>query len=296
MTARFPGFLLAVAFLLGGCARSDYHPMVFHYGSPWTEAEVNGQRGFYLVDTGASVSVIDTLVAERSGARQIGTQDIIATTGDLQLPTVSAENIEFAGRTHLDRVVSVQDFGGFKAPGGRRQSGLIGSDFFLEYTLILDMDHSRLRLTDQPAPLVSGMTPHRMRLNGGIPEIQIFFGTSQEPYWAKLDSGSGYASEDAVYFDVSLELAERYLGPRLEDEPTETVRIVSLAGRKELPIYGYGPVRVLGRELVDARLVVHDHGDGAFDRPDTILVTGSVLRQFSRVEIDFPRRMVWVKP
>jgi hypothetical protein len=287
--------LVVIAFG-AGCARRDYHPMVFHYGSPWTQAEVDGQVGYYLIDTGASVSVVDTLVSERAGSKQVGVQDIIATTGDLKLPTVATTRIDFAGRTHWDRMMSVQDFGSFKAPGGRRQSGLIGSDFFLEYTLVLDIAQSRVRLTDQAAPLGSDMSPHRMRMNGGIPEIQVFFGPEQEPVWAKLDTGSGYASEDGVYLDISSQLAERLLGAKMQEEPDETVRIVSLAGRMELPIYSHGPVRILGRDLSEVRLVVHDHGDGAFSRPDMVLVTGSVLREFSRVELDYPNRTVWVRP
>lgn len=285
---------LLVLIVAGGCAPRQ-QPMVFHFGSPWTSATVDGETGYFLLDTGASVTVMDSELVERTGARQVGSQSVIATTGHVELPTVEAGRIDVAGRRHENRLVSVQDFSLFRAPGGRRQMGLIGSDFFLEYTLAFDMERSRVALSRRPAPLAPGMLPHSMRLNNGLPEIQVLFGDDQVPLWCKLDTGSGYATEDSVYLDVSPDVARRLLGDRLLEEPEETVRIVSLAGRTELPIHVYGPVRILGRDFPEVRLVVHEHGDGAFSNPDMVLVTGSVLRQFQRVELDYPGRAVWVR-
>lgn len=286
--------LLVMGLLAIACSSTPRHPIVYYGGSPWGQASVNGQQGFFLVDTGASVTVIDTLLAEKLGARQLGSQTVVATTGELRLPMVHASEVRFAGRSHHDRILTVQDLAGFRAPGGRRQSGLIGSDFLLEYNVILDNRDSLIALSRSAAPTTRRMRQHAMRLNNGIPEIEVQF-SDGVTRWAKFDTGSGYASEDEIYIDVGPDVAEALLGRRLLSEPDDVAQVVSLAGRRELPIYQYGPITLLGREFPEIRLVVHDHSEGAFSRPGMILVTGSMLRSFSRIEIDYPRRAIWVR-
>lgn len=284
--------LLATTLFLSGCsARSQ--EMLIHYGSPWSLATVNGTSGMFLVDTGASMTVIDDAVAQRSGLQVIGTQQVIATTGEVNMPTVMLDSLRFAGYNHQRRVASTQNLRTFHGPGGQQQAGLIGSDFLKDYNVIFDMENQRLRLSHKQAPTASGMRPHPIRLYSGIPQIQVMLG-DEGPVWAKFDTGSGYADEHFIYIDVSVDVARRLLGERLDHPPAETARVVSLAGMEELKIYDFDSVRLLGRRFTNVRLVVHEHGLGAFARPDMIIVTGSVLGHFSRVELDFPRRRIWV--
>ncbi len=301
MSARGWWPLVALAAVLlalqTGCRNnSGTTPFVYYHGSPWAEGSVNGASGLFLLDTGASASVVDAELAGRAGLPTTGGESITATTGRVDVGTGRVERLELAGRTHTGRHVLVQDLGDFRAPGGRRKSGLLGSDFFLEYTLTLDMERSRMALRRSPGPSASGMTPHRMRLNAGVPTVQVFFGDgAQAPVWAKFDTGSSYADERIVHLEVTPARARALLGEDYRERPAGRLRVLSLAGEEELLLFEYGPVRLLGREFESVRLIVHEHEQGAFADPEAVLISGSVLRQFDRVDLDFPRRTVWVK-
>lgn len=239
------------------------------------------------------MTVLDSEMAARSGVVTIRERELLAPSGSVTSREGIAESVELAGRSHESRRVAVQDLAGFQAPGGRQQNGLIGSDFFLEYTVIFDMDKSRFALSEEPAPTRAGLRPHTMRLEGGTPLIEIFFEGESAPRWVRLDTGSGYFSERWVYLDVSRPMAEQLLGDAINEPPVSTAVVASIAGEEILDIHEYGPVRMLGKTFPTVRLVVRNRG-GMFEDEAVKLVSGSLLRQFSRIEVDYPRRLVWV--
>lgn len=285
-----------LALLLMACeTRREVHPITYWNGSPWARATVNETLGTFLIDTGAGMTVLDAEFAERAGVRHDGTQHIIATTGEITLATGWARTVGFLGRKHERRFVSIQDLSSFRAPGGIRQSGLIGTDFLIDYTLVFQMDESTAFLHPGPGPAGEGMIGFAFQLRDGTPTIDVEFPGPAGPLraWGKLDTGSAYSDESMVYFDMDTTLARRVLGSRLDGEPDATTMVRSLAGVWTVRLYDHGPIRLLGREIEDVRLAVHDHGEGFFGR-EGLLISGNLLARFPRMEIDFPRRMVWV--
>lgn len=295
----FPiAFLLVplLALLLAGCeARHGGHPITYWNGSPWTSASVNGTMGTFLIDTGAGMTVLDAEFAGRAGVRHDGTQRIIATTGEITLATGWAHSIDFLGTTHERRYVSIQDLSTFRAPGGIRQSGLIGTDFLLDYTLVFQMAESRAFLHPGRGPAGTHLVGFPFQLRDGIPTIEVEFPGVAGPLrtWGKLDTGSSYSDESIVYLDMDTRMARRILGDRLDGEPDATTMVRSLAGVWTVRLYDHEPIRLLGRELTGTRLAVHDHGEGFFGR-EGVLISGNLLARFPRIEVDFPRRRIWV--
>lgn len=292
-------FALLLPHLLVGCAsRQQSHPITYWNGSPWTQASVNGVLGTFLIDTGASMSVLDSDFSRRADVRSDGTKRIIATTGEVILATGWARSIEFLGEDHEDRYVSIQDLSTFRAPGGIRQSGLIGTDLLLGYTLILEMEHAtaRLKKGSEP-PMKQGLVGFPFEMIDGIPTIEVAFGSGPTPYRTKgrIDTGSGYADESMLHLDMSIGLARKVLGDRMSRPPDDMTMIRSLSGVMPIALYDHGPVRLLGQEFTNARIAVHEHGEGLF-KDDILLISGNLLAQFPHVEIDFPRRRIRVDP
>lgn len=288
--------LLTFAALTAGCATSQQTqvPMSYHYGSPWVEASVNKFPGYFLLDTGAAVTVVDRDLATRAGFRPSGQQELVGPSGSTTAFTADIDSIELAGYSHRDRQVTVQNLKGFQGPGGRQHCGIIGCDFLQDYNVVFDMNMGTVSLSNQSAPLVDGMLPYRMNLQGGTPIIEVFIPPHTRPLWAKLDTGSGYADERAVYLDMTQHLAELILGDRLQQPPDRVTRVMSITGTTTLGIYRYGPVRILGKMFPEVQIIVRPDASGVFASRDMVLISGSILNQFDRIEMDFPRRSIWV--
>lgn len=284
-------FLIALA---TGCTTPKAVPMSYHYGSPWVEATVNNTAGFFLLDTGAAVTVVDREMARRAGFRPSGQQELIGPSGSTTAFTADIETIELAGHRHYGRQVTVQNLHGFQGPGGRAHNGIIGCDFLQDYTVIFDMNMATVGLTRSAAPIAAGLMPYRMNLQAGTPVIEVFVPPHTRPLWAKLDTGSGYADERVVYLDMTQHLAEIILGERLRHPPDRVTRVMSITGTNTLGIYRYGPVKILGKTFPMVQVIVRPDAAGVFAQRDMVLISGSILNQFDRLELDFPRRTIWV--
>jgi predicted aspartyl protease len=292
---RALALLGAIVLFATGCATHHHFYRLYYYnGSPWAKGAVNGVIGTFLIDTGAAATVLDEEFATRAGIRPNSTEVVLATTSEHTVRRAFANNIDFLGQKHSRTAVLIEDLSTFRAPGGIRQAGLIGSDFFSNYTLVLDLDTQSALLADEHAPIAADLVSYPLVMRDGVPALQVTFRPPDDVIeWIRLDTGNGYADETAVYIDIHGALGARILGARLGTPPDATTRVRGLAGTVDLPIYDHGPVRLLGRELPVARLSVHNHDEGAF-RDGGGLLSGNMLHTFRRVEIDYPRRRICV--
>lgn len=285
--------------LLGAACASKTNPgtpVRFHLGSPWISASVNGQQGQFLLDTGATVSVLDEEFASRTGIPIERQHELIATTGTVPVGVGTIDRLEIDQFVVRDLQVGVRSFGGFRAPNGLHPAGLIGGDLLGNFNMVFDVRRDRFQLLYEPAPSVPGLIPHRLEMVRGLPAVQAELGDLRTPIWARLDTGSGFANEAVIHLDIAEEKLAIFRQSGGELRRVGTSRLISLAGTVEQPVYEYGPVALLGRRFPVVRVVVHDHGQGTFAEEDQVLVSGSLLRQFSHVEIDIPRRRVWTAP
>ncbi|MCC5877433.1 MAG: retropepsin-like domain-containing protein [Candidatus Sumerlaeia bacterium] len=293
------GYLLVVLFILPfatGCGgRTQSHPLTYWNGTPWAKASVNGVIGTFLIDTGANMTVLDSEFAQRAGVRSDGRERVRSTTGEVILATGWANNIQFLGRDHERRYVSIQDLSTFRAPGGIRQSGLIGTDLLHGYTLVFQMEEASAYLHEGPGPAREGLAGFQFEMIDGIPTVQIGFGRGNDIFRTKgsIDTGSAYADESLLHLDTTPAIARKILGTRFDLPPDDMTMVRSISGVRSISLYDHGPVRLLGREFEVARIAVHDHGEGFFEK-DVVLISGNILGMYPHIEFDFPRRRVWV--
>ncbi len=287
--------LCLISIYLSSCSSARKERMIIYYGEPWAQASINQVDGIFLVDTGASVTVIDQSVAGKAQLMALQQEEVRATTGMALLDIGWAKELQFAGKRHENRLVSVKDLSLFRAPGGRKQAGLIGSDFLSDYTVVFELPEGEISLRDKRSPIGRKLVPYAMYMRNGIPTVQIEFNDLRDVAWAHLDTGSGYSDERYVYLDVSEAVGYRMLGGRLDLPPDDIAPVISVAGEYDLPIYHYGPIKIMGKQFDEVRIVVHRHGEGLFSDENAILISGSVLLHFDRVEIDYPARSIWVR-
>jgi len=164
-------------------------PFQFHDGFIWLQVSVakNAEPLNFILDTGASVSVVDLGAARRLGlklgnsVRVMGVnsttegywpQKLAATLGNVSLPrsylTVDLAKLGMACSTPVD--------------------GLLGADFFNGKTVQIDFMSKKIRLLDaKEAEQIEGeILPIEMRRCGMRVPVAVNGG---KPQWMRLDTG-----------------------------------------------------------------------------------------------------------
>jgi predicted aspartyl protease len=153
------------------------------------DATVNGVRGKFILDTGASSIAFTDTFARRVGAKRVGKTEIFGIGGGATANLYKVDTIAF-GRSVLHDVVILT---GLDERGSSENeiAGLIGFDLLAGAIVELDLDTKTLRITD-PAKVqpdtTRGLVVH-VDLNEGVPRVGMTV-AGRVPVLAMLDSGN----------------------------------------------------------------------------------------------------------
>jgi predicted aspartyl protease len=153
------------------------------------DATVNGVRGKFILDTGASAIAFTDTFARRAGAKRLGQTEITGIGGGATANLYKVDTIAF-GRNVLHDVVVLT---GLDERGSSENdvAGLIGFDLLGGAIVELDLDGKSLRIMD-PAkvqPDTSKGVVVRVDLASGQPRVAMTVG-GRVPVLATLDSGN----------------------------------------------------------------------------------------------------------
>ena len=123
----------------------SYHDLI--------DATINGVKGRFIVDTGASFSVIHTPRAsafQLNSSDALGTQSATMPTGNINLTRYRLRSIAISSRAyHLPEITSA-DLGALagvvKQTSGQEIDGIIGQDFLIRNQAIIDVGARRIYL------------------------------------------------------------------------------------------------------------------------------------------------------
>lgn len=154
------------------------------YGRPTAKVMINGKGPFsFLVDTGATTTVIAARHVETLGATNLGNVTVIGATGTAIMPYVELAKLEVGSvsKTYLE--VAVLPDASLK-----REDGILGGDVFAGRRVVFDIRERSVRIENnkrQGAP--AGLSNMRVR-NGLLAEIDGKVGNV--PTRLMLDTGS----------------------------------------------------------------------------------------------------------
>ncbi len=292
--------LLGAILLLTSCARSPYEPRIqelqpleFHVGSPWTKARLNGVEGYFLIDTGATHTVLAERYAQEAGVI-IGRPDQITTTsGTASVRQARFRDLNVGGINIAEGNAFVHDLNNIVAPRNDRMGGILGMDVLANYSMIFDNQRGIFFLNSGRLPVPPNHQEHPIFLDGGIPKIPLRMDGIDSTWWVRLDTGSGFANESRIYLDVSRTFASQILPENELGSPASFVSLNSVSSTDDLPVFPFIPISMLGLDLEDVFLVVHPDGRGIFSDTTTMQVNASILLRFQRVVIDTPSRRLY---
>ena len=237
------------------------------------------RRGPYnfLIDTGASTTLISPVLAERYGhpPLPLDRRDVTVQSADgdaTVLRSTILKRLELGDARFEEVTALIYDCTPISVHLGIRIDGILGFPLFRETLLTLDYPHSQIRLaTRASATALAPGTPLPFNNDRQIPLVPLRLG--EQTFYALIDSGS----------DAALQLNPRGLHLDFTQQPRPGAIITTLTGNR--------------RQMV-ARLDQTIHlGDYALVRP-IIDVTdefpslgGETLRHFS-IQFDQERHLV----
>ena len=153
------------------------------------EATVNGMRGKFILDTGASGIAFTDTFARNAGAKRVGQTDIVGIGGGATANLYKVDTIAFGSSVLHDVIV----FTGLDERGSdeRDVAGLIGFDLLAGAIVELDLDAKTMRIMDaaKVQPDTNKGLLVRVDLVTGTPRVPMTVG-GRVPVLATLDSGN----------------------------------------------------------------------------------------------------------
>lgn len=128
-------------------------------GKPIIQAEINGKKGFFLIDTGADVSVINTSLLKRFDLEEVeiyrDSKRVIAFNG-VKSQVMKIKGAKMLIGKQLDHYkfysLDLDELTqSIEAKTGLKISGIIGADLLLKYNCIIDYNQRHVTMVNSRA-------------------------------------------------------------------------------------------------------------------------------------------------
>lgn len=257
------------------------------------DTSVNGSTATpFILDTGASATVIDTRLLTSLGLQTTGQHAASTGGGSVEASEVPGVDLRIGG-IRLDKLtVAAIDLDNLSAGLGVRVGGILGYDLFNRFVVDIDYAGQRVAFSD----------PTAFRPPSGSRAIPLIL-EERVPFINARIERDGRSSDAKLEFDTgltgALTLLREYVGAqRLLAPGQPQVAIVTgalLPGRvpatmTRMPILHLGPFEL--REVVTN--VAPNAAAAGIDGDTVGLLGGDSLRRFS-VSVDYGRQQVWLR-
>lgn len=259
------------------------------------QAAVNNSTPlWFILDTGASHTVLDTEQAKALGLKARGNIAGTGTAGTFTASRVRGVSVSFPGVELTGQTVYTAPVGFLSAPLGRHLGGIIGNDIIGRFALEIDYANRKLNFYDPASYQYSGMgqvIPLTITGNGSVfasAEVEIF---GHVPLKGKFEIDTG--STDAVQFNAPYVKKHRLLGYFMRPKQVNLGGMGGTAGAFAARVRAvrlgtftlYGPI---------AQFSQATKGDAASAKHDGLL-GGQIFSRFKMI-VDLSRRRMIVEP
>lgn len=233
----------------------DWHPMQTWLGVyPFVELELEGVRGHALLDTGASLTVVDDDYAKRAGLRSRGRVTVRGTGGRERGRRAKEVSLTLCGRRVSNLSPALIDLQRVEDRFGRPIDAIIGGDVYAEVVPDLDYPNERVAL---PLGRIEVRIPRKGRsrkesaglLGGGtLARFRVVFDLSGDEMLLVGKPNHGVAHRDRLGLQAEWKRRSLRVLHVPEDSPAE--RAGWREGERILSIEGKTPTPETWRELL----------------------------------------------
>lgn len=267
-------------------------PFSFRTKQPIVPVAVNGGPPLpFVIDTGASIHVIDRDVARAAqvrGGRAAPWSGGGAGTVEAQF--VDDVTLAFAGRSWSAQRSGVAPLG---FPDRKHFAGLLGAPILKGYVVQFDFPATRLRLFEPAAftpPPGAARVPFTLMEDLPVVEVTVDAGTGPLPARLMVDTGAG------TFIDLNRPFVERHRLVEAVADATAADRPAALGGPAPF-LYATGRQVMFGGRVFDRpRLGLSRSTTGSSARSERDGVLGNEVLQDLVVTVDYARLSLYLQP
>ena len=268
-------------------------PIELTSNKPYAGVQVNGRGPYaFLLDTGASFSVLDKDRASALGISASGTQRVRG-AGDGSLTSGVAKNVALAlsGLSLPSRDIRVLAVNAaLSQVEGRAVDGLLGYDFFKQFVVEIDYAAERVNVYD-PAnrpPAVGERIPLRIVREHALVAATLGLSDGRSiPGEFIVDT----AWRSALTLNAPFSKAQRI--PKTVEKTIEGITGIGIGGPTKDAIGRIVSLK-LGQFVIERPVVAFSKSGIASDDSFSGIIGGEVLRRF-KVVLDYPRQQMFLE-
>lgn len=270
-------FYFILSFLPTRVCADSHIPFELVNGLMIIDAEVNGTKGYFIFDTGAS----DVLVDRSLKIRSEDSIDFSTTSGVIRSESVSIKRLKIGGNLELkDHEAYVMDLQSLSEYTEINILGILGGQL-IKGILKVDFSANKITIIDKVNTDLSNLQSQEMTVVGGIPLIKI--GIENRHYTFILDSGASTHIMDNT-------LANTLFGSKVMKSNKVLINASGdLHGIDEV----YTRVEILGNETSN-RFLIQDMAElsANLEKPIHGIISLSSL-QMKDMYMDFDKNIVY---
>jgi hypothetical protein len=274
-----------IAGLLAGPAAARAEPVSarFKDGLVFVDAEVNGARGVFLLDTGAAASAFDPRFARLAFVRLGRPRDVVGRGGDVGARQGEAVELTLAGGPSARIAPVVMDLSQASGAMGVPLAGILGEDFLGGFVLALDYRGRTLALDGEvevppdATHIRFGQTPYveaRTVLGGRVAAGEF-----------EIDTGS----------NTAIEFWRPFARAGLGDQLGHSDIGLGVAGRSVIERGHIDVLEVAGRRIAAPEVNFADDTRPDDAGPRYGGVIGGPAWDGLVLVLDLPRRLMWLR-
>ncbi len=263
------------------------------FGQGW-----NSDRGpyWFLNDTGAHRSALDSKVAASLGLKVTGSESVEGSAGSAATGETLIPELVVGGLTVPQLRPLVYDLSASLAPEHERTAGIIGIDALGRSSILWDTVHGKVVITNS-APIKN--LPKRaalisFRLDNGVPLIRARLDGISCPL--RIDTGASIGEGPDTFVNVTQKFYARWGRKNVFMEPTAHFGATGIGGPLQTTVVAAHRLS-LGAVRIDRPRLIVQPAIGYFARSDAVGFLGLyAFHRWRGLIVDYPRRRLILLP
>lgn len=270
--------------LAGAPSAGQAAPFTLHAGLIFIPVVLNGtEECLGLLDTGASVSAVSTVIAKKLKLNSVKETEVVGTTGVVSAKLRQLNSLTIHGKTVRNLRPTSRPIQHGLTPDGRPLDVIVGHDFLANLIIVVDFTNKRLAFVDR-APTCRQWSSFVM--DNGIPRIGARLNDCCDTQY-RLDTGASIFETEDVYLNIT----ERDLKDLKEScpdlRPDHHLSATGVGGEIKMPVYKLEQI-ALGAIKIESPWAIVQPSQGYFASPNAVgFVSNNLLRKFDCVVIDY---------